>query len=1219
MNAQSSLLLATVILAALSIAAAGWVLGREKFRKLRRRRTQVKVKKAEAVLKDALLRQPTGAAARVLGGAYEPTILQGALEAVVGLASDEERGWLSGFAKASGLAERYLADLREASGWNERAHAAKLLGQLRYAPAVPALVSTLRDPYEDETTVKAIAAEALAQVRESEAIPLLTHELRQIDEWSSPRIATALVQFGADAVPSLLELLESSEPASLVWAIRVLGEIGDTRATQAISDELGHRNDSVRIAAADALGKVADRRAIQALIQATLKDPATQVRAHAANSLGKIGDEAALGVLIAALGDPDHGTRLLALEALEMIRPPDTSAVERLLRDPNRELARRAAVALERLGYLERKLVELTSDDRETVRRAHAAVLELGRIGLTEAIVGHIGHPDFRVRAYVVLAASELRIESANSLLLASTDDDSWPVRARIAEALGKLRPTGSVPALVKLLADAEVEVREAAAEALGAFHYNDLREHALALGAAFESDSAKIRMHMVGILADAPADEATVLLDRACSDSNERVRLQAVNALAENPTLTTAAKLLPRLSDASMAVRLAAIEALGHVDDPSATAALLRALPGAPEAMREKIAQSLAREGARYFADLAQGALQDADLDVRLGLTWAMGKIGDPKNLPALIRFLQDPAPKLRASAAGALAKIVSSEARDALIAAAEDRDARTRAAAVNALPRQGPATDETLQVLAARLDDPDRFVRHRAAMALGQMEHPRATAALMTDETASRVDPSVLTIALALSLAPEGLQRALDAITQPETLAKLRDVLGREQPSIRRAFLRRVHLDEPVGEELLLEESRILGRYHSLLRGSQNVESRKIALGALSKLKTSRAVETLADAVATDPSEEIRLVAAQSLASQAADDYTAREALARAVDDPSESVALVAVASLGSAASTRHGEVLLRRVGTGSEELQDAVEKALASLYADQPIPLVDRMMAMSSAERMVPFIRVLGRIPGQNYVGLLGELLKSDSSEVRIAVVEAMARTRSADAETLLDEAVLDTHESVRLAVLQARIAHAQKAEDKVSAATSLSRLGRFVKDPSVAVRAELARALASVDDGRTLLGKLAEDLSEDVRAAALASFLAQPHYETLRSFMRLWPVTDPDTRRKVREDARVPQMTRTLGHIIAQHRKASVRLLAVTALAGLEAPGKEPWLVPALTDPDSQVRLAALHGLSSVEHPDVRASVDKLLIDPDERVREYAKRVHLRVIR
>jgi HEAT repeat protein len=136
-------------------------------------------------------------------------------------------------------------------------------------------------------------------------------------------------------------------------AAEVLGKIGDPRAVEPLIAALKDAEWRVRAAAAYALGKIKDPRAVEPLI-AALKN---ESRAAAAYALGEIKDPRAVEPLIAALKDKD--VRASAAEALGKIGDP--RAVEPLidaLQDKEwfvRRTAAEALISIYRRGGLEDK------------------------------------------------------------------------------------------------------------------------------------------------------------------------------------------------------------------------------------------------------------------------------------------------------------------------------------------------------------------------------------------------------------------------------------------------------------------------------------------------------------------------------------------------------------------------------------------------------------------------------------------------------------------------------------------------------------------------------------------------------------------------------------------------------------------------------------------------------------------------------------------------
>jgi HEAT repeat protein len=109
---------------------------------------------------------------------------------------------------------------------------------------------------------------------------------------------------------------------------------------------------SARLNAAEALGKIGNERAVEALIKAVEDDPDDVVQWIAIEALGKIGDTRAVEPLIEALEKWDMTKRMAAAEALGKIG--DTRAVEPLIKvlsDSNQDVRKSAVGALEKLGH----------------------------------------------------------------------------------------------------------------------------------------------------------------------------------------------------------------------------------------------------------------------------------------------------------------------------------------------------------------------------------------------------------------------------------------------------------------------------------------------------------------------------------------------------------------------------------------------------------------------------------------------------------------------------------------------------------------------------------------------------------------------------------------------------------------------------------------------------------------------------------------------------
>ncbi len=1204
MKSALALWLACVVVAATAVPTA-WVLIREALHRVWTRTALRELDEARRLV-GASSDEDAKALATTLTSRFNALTVERAVLELLRSDDSRTRAWGSKVFVQLGLVERYSALLRSAPKWSERTHAAEVLGLAAASQAVPALVEALRDRHEDAGSVKIAAAAALAKLRDPSAIPLLVNELANVDERSSRNVAEAFVAFGSLAVPALLELLaDASHATSRVWAARILGRIGDPRAVDDLISRLNDRDDRLRMTAAEALGALGDARALQPIVRATLRDPAPQVRAHAAGAVARIEGERAVDVLVAALADPDYATRLRALEAFETMRIEDTSPLEAALRDPNAEVRRRAALALERVGYLERVIRLLEDPDRAVRSRAYAALMEIGQVGLVDSIASYVHHASFQVRATAARACGELGVVRVAPVLLRAVNDEAWPVRAAVCEALGRLRHDDAPAALVRALGDTEEAVREAAAEALASYPSAQLVAHVDALANAYEGGTVAVRRHVVMIAGRIDGGTADLLLVKASMDPSDAVRLPAVTGLGQRGGDATVEPLVARLTDASLDVRMAAVTALGAHAHIEAFEGLLRALPGAPVAVRDRIAEALARSARELLFTRLPELEANASLDVRLGIAWTLGKIGDPDGAPTLARFLHNEEAAVRASAAGALAKIPGPASRDALLVAVEDPDGRVRAAVVNALGRVGGPDERVLAALEARSTDPDTFVRNRGLIALaragGKATEARVRAHL------SGVEPAAGIIALALVATETSVASVLEALATPAALDAVMRSFEREEPAVRAAFFAALHLEDPVPAGLSSADApALVVQYEKTLRTSLDVDARRIAVTGLDRLGVDRAIPALADAAVGDPNESVRLRATLALAAHASD-ATGRRALVRAVADPNVDVAIAAIEAVAARREPEVSQALYRRLGAGVEKVQDVVEEALAARHREDPEPFLDWMMGVDVPDLLAPGVRVLSRVTSPRTLPLLQHLLHSSSPLVRTEVVRAIGKIPGPEAVAAMDEMAQDPSEDVRLALV-----------DAVQwSAEALTRMAQLRRDPSVAVRVRVASSLerpsgVNAKSAHKALEGMLGDASARVRAAVLASLAGSPDPDGLRAFGRLWHKTSLDTRMEFRAEPRASAISDRVAACLGSSSDPVERRAAVAALGAFGAPGYSKHLVPALRDPSPDVRIAAIQALSSVDDADVRARIAELVADPDSTVQAAARR-------
>jgi HEAT repeat protein len=245
----------------------------------------------------------------------------------------------------AGVVARLLRDAKSRLKWN-RAHALRILGELKLPMSIPTLLHALEDKDAD---VRNVAARSLGRMKLQAAEEALIALLGKHDQSVSARIAAICIEMGPRTAPLLIKTLRDGIPKARFWAARILGEIADPRATRSLSEALQDSDAEVRSATVWAIGNIADR-STASIVAPLLKDEVWYVRAHAAEALGKIGDPSFTSALAEALHDQSWWVRRNALEALVRLGEPSKPALMTALESEDRFARDSAVEALTALG-----------------------------------------------------------------------------------------------------------------------------------------------------------------------------------------------------------------------------------------------------------------------------------------------------------------------------------------------------------------------------------------------------------------------------------------------------------------------------------------------------------------------------------------------------------------------------------------------------------------------------------------------------------------------------------------------------------------------------------------------------------------------------------------------------------------------------------------------------------------------------------------------------
>ncbi|MCD6574756.1 HEAT repeat domain-containing protein [Candidatus Aerophobetes bacterium] len=310
-------------------------------------------------------------------------------------------------------------------------------------PKFSELLRKIKSENDDE---RRWAAQMMGELREKEGIP---HLINLLSDKSTPvqeASADALIKIdGKEVAEKLVPLLSSNEASVRNISIEILEGIGE-KAMDVLISLLKDEDHDIRKFACDTLGNIANPKAAPYLIT-TLNDSNINVACAAAEALGKIGDKRAVEPITKAL----EGNMWLMCSCAEALgRIGDKRAVESLMSIPSNENALVLLSTIKALGKIgnERAIDFLLCFSKsETLRGAVA-----------EAIAQIV-----EKQGKAVDKLKELDL----SFLLELLESKSTSTRKAAAFLLGKVKYKKAISSLVKFLSDEDEEIKEMGTKAL--------------------------------------------------------------------------------------------------------------------------------------------------------------------------------------------------------------------------------------------------------------------------------------------------------------------------------------------------------------------------------------------------------------------------------------------------------------------------------------------------------------------------------------------------------------------------------------------------------------------------------------------------------------------------------------------------------------------------------------------------------------------------------
>lgn len=539
----------------------------------------------------------------------------------------------------------------------------------------------------------------------------------------SLRIAEFLEEFRGDqeVAAALHPLLDPRDPEAYATIARALGEIGHASSVAtllATFDTLDHDGRRECLSAVSRIGGEEARPRVEALLRSEFReDRWAGVRLAAALRLRN------LPSLNALLDDHEDDQLQRAALATGMISPDRTAELARAASKPVRLTALQALAAARAGADTARGLVR----DHDPDVRAHALLClgASGSRGSIRTILRALTDLDPGVRAEALAALGRLGAVEHSSAALAHLEDGSPAVRYQALWTLRRLGARWTAPMVAAFAAD-----RRLSAEVHETLILWDAHETVPAIEAAAASEDASVRFYAIRALLLLEARSAADTVRARLGDVNHQVRHLVLSGLADLGVIDADRAAARLLTDRNPQLQVRALEYLERAQNPdhaAAAGALLESPDAHVRAAAIRCASVLDPETTGEEIERMAGA--DPDEHVRIQALRTLARMR--RGLPAIVRALRDPEPRVRAEAIRAAAAVDRDASR-------EDVRRRIKAAWSEGSPLELAALAETgwpdfEPDLARMLTHPDRDVRGAAARSLAGFGTRTADGALL------------------------------------------------------------------------------------------------------------------------------------------------------------------------------------------------------------------------------------------------------------------------------------------------------------------------------------------------------------------------------------------------------------------------------------------------------------------------------------------------------
>jgi HEAT repeat protein len=355
-----------------------------------------------------------------------------------------------------GFVARQSAALLVAPDAFERKSAARLLGDIKSAKALPFLLEALHDP---ESMVRNEAVASIGQLQVPMAIGALLDMARKHPDVPDALVSRALSACSFEGLSFLDPMIpEPALPAAgnnghamhEITGLKPISEVeelpescDDPSLQEALtglrSVEIGERSKAVKV-----LARYHVQSSVAALAATARHDEEASVRALAVSMLASINHESVFSVILIAMADDSREVRAAAARSLSRLSFDRADAYVRVIETSDAGTLRSVAQACINAGIVSQEIDRLASSDRRQAYEAFSLVSLLAEANMNEPIVEAIAHhprTEVRLAAVHLLGTTDDPAVFRQLQQLAADEQMPEAVRAALLKAVNPALP----------------------------------------------------------------------------------------------------------------------------------------------------------------------------------------------------------------------------------------------------------------------------------------------------------------------------------------------------------------------------------------------------------------------------------------------------------------------------------------------------------------------------------------------------------------------------------------------------------------------------------------------------------------------------------------------------------------------------------------------------------------------------------------------------------